>query len=211
MNLTFWICFVALVVGCWFLLSSHFGSIGGCFREMFNHTKEAINEDDAKMPFEKLCYDELLDLGQTFATAESCTGGLIAKRITDFPGASQVFRGGIVCYTNGVKQNVLGVPASVLQEHGAVSRRCAEEMAKQIRLLTGADFGISVTGVAGPDPDDRGNPVGTVYLGFSSKDETVAYFVDFGNNSRSHIRACVADTAFDLLHDKILMIHKGSN
>ena len=91
----------------------------------------------------------LIRHGITLATAESCTGGLIAAHVTDVPGVSAVFRGGIVCYTNAVKHSAVGV-----------------------RLRLSADLGLSVTGVAGPDPDDRGNPVGLIYVGLSDGTRT---------------------------------------
>ena len=94
--------------------------------------------------------------GRTLAAAESCTGGLAAKRLTDVPGASAVFLGGVVSYTNGVKERVLHVPHETLETYSAVSEQTARAMAEGVRRLTGADFGLSVTGVAGPDRDDRG-------------------------------------------------------
>ena len=108
----------------------------------------------------------------TLAAAESCTGGLVAKRLTDVPGASAVFLGGVVSYTNQVKNHVLGVPASLLEAYGAVSEPVARAMAEGVRRLTCADLALSVTGVAGPDKDDRGHDVGTVYIALSAKNET---------------------------------------
>ena len=90
----------------------------------------------------------------TFAAAESCTGGLIAKRITDVPGASRVFMGGVVSYTDTVKHRVLDVPAEMLEEYGAVSAPVARAMAEGARKATTADLAVSVTGVAGPDRDE---------------------------------------------------------
>ncbi|QBX56815.1 nicotinamide-nucleotide amidohydrolase family protein [Nocardioides seonyuensis] len=102
--------------------------------------------------------------GLTLATAESLTGGLLAGSLTSVPGASRVFLGGVVAYATDVKQSVLGVPASLLERHGAVSGECAEAMATGVRELLGASFGISTTGVAGPD-EQEGRPVGTVWVG----------------------------------------------
>ena len=102
--------------------------------------------------------------GLTFGTAESCTGGLVAKRMTDLPGASAVLKGGVVSYTDEVKHNVLGVPQALLDQYGAVSPQVAEAMARGARRVLGCDLAVSTTGVAGPDPDDRGNPVGLVYV-----------------------------------------------
>ena len=152
---------------------------------------------------EQRCYEALKARGVTFAAAESCTGGLIAKRITDVPGASLVFMGGVVSYTNLVKNRVLGVPAEMLEEYGAVSAPVARAMAEGARKATTADLAVSVTGVAGPDRDERGNAVGTVFIGFSSPEETVAERFDFGEKSRAEIRALSAEEAFKLLEEKL--------
>ena len=104
----------------------------------------------------------------TLGCAESCTGGLIAKRITDVPGASQVFKGGIVSYTNAVKANVLHVPEELLKQFGAVSAQVALAMARGARTALGCDLAVSSTGVAGPDKDDRGNDVGTAFVAIAT-------------------------------------------
>ena len=157
----------------------------------------------AEKTVEQRCYEALKARGVTFAAAESCTGGLIAKRITDVPGASGVFMGGVVSYTNIVKHRVLGVPADMLEEYGAVSAPVARAMAEGARKATTADCAVSVTGVAGPDRDERGNPVGTVFIGFSSPKETIAERFDFGAASREEIRGEAADEAFKLLEEKL--------
>ena len=128
----------------------------------------------AEKTVEQRCYEALKARGVTFAAAESCTGGLIAKRITDVPGASGVFMGGVVSYTKD------SFPADMLEEYGAVSAPVARAMAEGAREATTADCAVSVTGVAGPDRDERGNPVGTVFIGFSSPKETIAERFDFG-------------------------------
>ena len=104
---------------------------------------------------EQRCCELLKARGMTFAAAESCTGGLIAKRITDVPGASLVFMGGVVSYTDTVKHRVLGVPAEMLEEYGAVSAPVARAMAEGARRATTADLAVSVTGVAGPERDEK--------------------------------------------------------
>ena len=152
---------------------------------------------------EQRCCELLKARGMTFAAAESCTGGLIAKRITDVPGASLVFMGGVVSYTNLVKNRVLGVPAEMLEEYGPVSAPVARAMAEGARRATTADFAVSVTGVAGPERDERGNAVGTVFIGFASPKETVAERFDFGEKSRAEIRALSAEEAFKLLEEKL--------
>lgn len=141
----------------------------------------------------------LRERGLTLAAAESCTGGLIAKRMTDLAGASEVFMGGVVSYTNAVKAQVLGVPQAMLDEHGAVSEPVARAMAEGVRRVTGASLGISVTGVAGPTSDERGNPVGTVYIGLTSDAGTQVRLCRFGKRSRERIRGHAANTAFDMV------------
>lgn len=114
----------------------------------------------------------LKEQGRTFGCAESCTGGLLAKRITDLPGASAAFRGGVVSYTNQVKQGVLGVPQALLDQYGAVSAQVARAMAEGARRVLGCDIAAATTGVAGPDSDDRGNPVGLVYVALAAPEVT---------------------------------------
>ena len=152
---------------------------------------------------ESVCLDALKRRGATLATAESCTGGLLAKRLTDVPGASAAFRGGVVSYTNGVKAGVLNVPQALLDEHGAVSEPTARAMAEGARAVLGADYALSVTGVAGPDADDRGNPVGLVYIALAAPDGTECRTCRFGRRTREHIRQQAANTAFDLLRRRL--------
>lgn len=123
---------------------------------------------------EKRVIEKLRERGLLLATAESCTGGLCAKRLTDVAGASQVFCGGVVSYTNDVKMRLLGVKEETLAQFGAVSGETAREMAEGARRATGADVAVSVTGVAGPSSDEMGNVVGTVFIAFSSERETVS-------------------------------------
>lgn len=100
---------------------------------------------------ETACMAALKKKGWTFATAESCTGGRVAERITALPGASEVYRGGVVSYWTQVKADVLGIDSALLKEYGAVSEPCARAMAENVRRITGAELAVSVTGVAGPD------------------------------------------------------------
>lgn len=123
---------------------------------------------------EKRVIEKLRERGLLLATAESCTGGLCAKRLTDVAGASQVFCGGVVSYTNDVKMRLLGVKEETLAQFGAVSGETAREMAEGARKATGADVAVSVTGVAGPSSDEMGNVVGTVFIAFSSEQETIS-------------------------------------
>ena len=140
--------------------------------------------------------------GKTFSAAESCTGGLIAKRITDLPGASCVFRGGVVSYTNEVKTSVLGVPQETLDRYGAVSEPVARAMAEGVRRITGSDLSVATTGLAGPDGDDRGNPVGTVFVALSTPERTVVRHMNCGSG-RDRVRMLASHCAFDLLRREL--------
>ena len=111
--------------------------------------------------------------GKTLVTAESCTGGMIGSALTGVPGASEVYKGGVISYTNAVKQRVLGVSKETLQQFGAVSAEVAQEMASGVRKLLKADHAVSVTGLAGPGGDTYGNKVGTVFIGFESANVSV--------------------------------------
>jgi nicotinamide-nucleotide amidase len=105
-----------------------------------------------------------LGRGLTLAVAESCTGGLVADAITDVPGSSGYFAGGVVSYSNGAKEQLLGVPGDVLAAHGAVSAQVARAMAEGVRARFGADVGAAVTGIAGPDGGSEAKPVGLTYV-----------------------------------------------
>ena len=111
--------------------------------------------------------------GKRLATAESLTGGGIGQAVTSVSGASAVFAGGIISYTNEVKHKVLGVPVEILDTCGAVSAPVARAMAEGARNVIGADVAVAVTGLAGPDGDEFGNPVGTVFIGYA--DEKTAF------------------------------------
>lgn len=113
-------------------------------------------------------FHELRALDRTLAVAESCTGGLLCNAFTNIPGSSKVFVGGVVCYANDVKVSKVGVPESILEQHGAVSPECAIAMASGISERLSADYGLSLTGFAGPDGGDERNPVGTIHIGYHS-------------------------------------------
>ena len=113
---------------------------------------------------------DLSDAGKALATAESCTGGWIAKSITDVAGSSAVFGYGIVSYSNGAKESLLGVRSETLEEHGAVSEPVVEEMANGVLHLSGADIAVAVSGIAGPDGGTEDKPVGTVWYAWAVRD-----------------------------------------
>lgn len=148
---------------------------------------------------EALALDLLRGRGETFAAAESCTGGLIAKRFTDLPGASAVFRGGVTVYTNEAKMCLLGVDEETLNEKTAVSYEVAAALAENVREKLGADYGLGVTGVAGPDSDGA-HPVGTVFVSLASEGGTFVRALELGERSdRPRIRTLAANHAFDML------------
>ena len=148
---------------------------------------------------EDVCFRLLKEKGLTFATAESCTGGRVAERMTALPGVSAVYRGGVVSYWTSVKADVLGVPADILEAHGAVSEETARAMAEGARRITGADIAVSVTGVAGPDPDERGVSVGIVYIGLATPDGTFCRPLDLGKRRRDRIQDLSSNHALDVV------------
>lgn len=142
--------------------------------------------------------------GLKITTAESCTGGLIAKMITDVSGASDVFEGGIVSYSNRIKNSLLNVSNETLKEHGAVSHQTAAEMAQGAKLAANADISIAVTGIAGPGGGTKDKPVGLVYIAVSGGKDTEVSKFNFGENlSRDKIRELTAIHALSLALEKI--------
>ena len=143
---------------------------------------------------------------QTVATAESCTGGLVAKRITDIPGSSDVFHMGVVTYSNDVKTKLLGVPEEMLAKYSAVSPQVAKRMAQGIQERSGADYGIGVTGLAGPGGGTPEKPVGLVYIALSDgKDvwvRTMTHTVR--SKGRGYIRLLAASNALDMIRRRVL-------
>ena len=132
----------------------------------------------------------LRERGATLATAESLTGGLLASAVTSVPGASAVFLGGVVTYATELKVSLLGIPESLVEQHGVVSGECAIAMARGVRELTGATYGISTTGVAGPDRQE-GKPVGTVYVGLAGPaGESMLAMELQGDRSQIQARTC---------------------
>jgi nicotinamide-nucleotide amidase len=140
--------------------------------------------------------------GLTVATAESCTGGLVGGRITEAPGASAVFRGGVVAYENRVKESVLGVPRALLRKHGAVSAATAESMARGARRFLRADLAVAVTGIAGPGGGTRAKPVGLVWIAVADRRGAVSVSRRFPGD-RPFVRALAVATALDLLRRRV--------
>lgn len=137
---------------------------------------------------ERQLYDLLTGRRLTLATAESCTGGLVGHLITTVSGSSAYYLGGVIAYSNELKQALLGVPASILETRGAVSRECAEAMAQGIRERTGADIGISTTGIAGPTGATPTKPVGLVYLACATPRGVICEEYRFHGDRLTNIR-----------------------
>jgi nicotinamide-nucleotide amidase len=142
----------------------------------------------------------LQEHGLSVVTAESCTGGLIASTLSEAPGASESLQGGFVTYTEASKRLVLGVSASMLAEHGAVSAAVARALTEGALARSPAEIAVSVTGVAGPEPDERGNPVGLMYFGYARRGMRAHVARrDYGKNDRGVLRRRATETAFDLI------------
>ncbi|HUZ23022.1 MAG TPA: CinA family protein [Streptosporangiaceae bacterium] len=139
----------------------------------------------------------LIGRGETIASAESLTGGMLAAALTSVPGASAAFRGGIVAYATDLKAAVLGVPDDLLERHGAVHPAVAEAMAEGARARLGTSVGISTTGIAGPDPAE-GKPVGMVFIAVAGPGGTVSRELALTGDRRA-IRAATVESALDLL------------
>lgn len=147
----------------------------------------------------------LREKGMTLATAESCTGGLVAKRITDVAGSSDVFLGGVVSYANEVKRDVLEVPERLLKTYGAVSRPVAAYMARGAAKLTGADVAVSLTGIAGPGGGSAEKPVGLVYVGLCLRGATYVKELHLGGRTRdrAYVRTLAAGHALSMVQKAI--------
>lgn len=144
----------------------------------------------------------MMEKSLKLSVAESCTGGLIASRITDIAGSSEYFDAGIVTYSNAAKTRLLGVPEELLIRHGAVSRETAESMAEGVRRATGSHVGISVTGIAGPGGGSDLKPVGTVFIGISCEDGVLVKGFLF-KGDRKEVRQQASDAALQMVIDHL--------
>lgn len=160
--------------------------LGGC---VYGVDSESIEQRVVELLKEK---------NMTVATAESCTAGYISKRITDIAGASSVFGYGAVTYSNEIKHKVLGVREETLAQFGAVSEQTAREMAAGIRRVSGADIGISVTGIAGPGSDGTDKPVGLCYIALDTEDKQICEKIETGRNDREYNRYVTGSRALNL-------------
>ncbi len=145
----------------------------------------------------------LQEIGKTVATAESCTGGLLGKCLTDVSGSSGVYPGGVISYSCDVKYRILGVDRHLLDTEGAVCPEVAKQMAEGVRRVIGADYGISTTGIAGPNGDGSGKPVGLVYVAIASSMRTQVYTLHL-SGSREEIRENTAKAAFSFLENETI-------
>lgn len=165
--------------------------------------KSDINATIATPQEAEIAFDDavksLIKKRLSISVAESCTGGLIGKLLTDVSGSSAVFSGGMITYTNRVKIDKLGVSAETIEKYTEVSAECAAEMAARAREYFETDIGISTTGFAGPTGGNEKDPVGTVYLGYTTADASFVYRLSFGNATRGEIRYGTAKFAATLL------------
>lgn len=149
----------------------------------------------------KKIVEKLIEKGVTIATAESCTGGMIASAITDIPGSSSIFGYGMVTYSNEAKRHILGVREATLADYGAVSKETAEEMAAGLKKVSGADVAVAVTGIAGPDGGSEEKPVGLVYMGIAYGDKVETKKNLFSGN-RDEVRHQTVATALQWVAEK---------
>ena len=156
---------------------------------------------------DELVHKTLTERGLTLATAESCTGGNIARLLTAQAGASAYFKGGIVAYSNEVKESALGVKHSTLEAHGAVSEATVREMAEGVRQRLGTDLAIATTGIAGPDGGTKEKPVGTVWIAVANANGTEAKLLQFGANRRQQNIDRSTNQAFAMLIRLICQKH----
>jgi PncC family amidohydrolase len=150
---------------------------------------------------EKTIGEKLIKTGLKLASAESCTGGLVGHRLTNIAGSSVYYLGGVISYDNSVKQNVLQVPAEVLNTVGAVSEKCAIAMAHGVRKLLGADLAISTTGIAGPGGAAPGKPVGLVFIGLVDGRGYEKCECHIWSGDRETNKALSAETALKMVED----------
>jgi nicotinamide-nucleotide amidase len=166
------------------------------------HLGPCIVSEDRRM-IEEVLVQTLADRGQWLSTAESCTGGFMASRITDVSGASRVFGHGIVTYANEAKQRHLGVSAQLLEQHGAVSEPVAAAMAEGVLAVSGADHALAITGIAGPTGGSEDKPVGTVFIGLASKGSATVVRRFFYPGSRDRFKLLSSQAALEMLRRRL--------
>ena len=172
-------------------------------KKLYRIIGEIIVGEEEEGPIEAQIGKLLFEKGLTLATAESFTGGRIAEQITAVPGASNYFKGSVVCYATAVKVKVLGVPQELIDAHSVVSEEVAKAMAKNVRKVLGADVAIATTGNAGPTKGDSDADVGTVFIAISGPKDTFALKFNMGNHRERVVKKSV-NKAFELLYKEIL-------
>ena len=178
-------------------LSPHVAAVQGAL------TKETIFSTDPADTFITALQKLLISKGVTIATAESCTGGMVSEMLTRTPGSSAVFEGGVVAYSNSVKEEIVGVSPQTLERYGAVSAETVRELALNIRERFKTSYGVSISGVAGPDGGSDTKPVGTFFVGISSQsrsfEKRYLYISD-----RHNVRSYATYVALDLVRRTVL-------
>jgi len=174
--------------------------------EIVSKLKEVIGEHiyaEGEQSLSETLGKILLEKGETIATAESCTGGFLSHLITSVAGSSAYYKGSIIAYDNSIKKSELNIADEILSKHGAVSEACVLEMASQIRMKFNTDYAIATSGIAGPGGGTIDKPVGSVWIGIASKNETKAYLFNMGDNrERTILRTALM--GMDLLRKLIL-------
>lgn len=157
------------------------------------------------MTLEEKVVKVLNEKGLVLATAESCTGGLLSKRITDVSGSSSVFNCGIVSYSNDIKESVLGVKKETLEKYGAVSEQTVREMVEGVLKISNADIVVSVSGIAGPNSDNTQKPVGLIYLAISYRKAVKVIKLNntFTDDIRNQNRKSASDKALEMILDMV--------
>ena len=151
----------------------------------------------------------LIEQACTVSAAESCTGGLVMKYLSDIPGSSRYLAGGVVSYSNEVKNSLLGVPQDILDHYGAVSEQTAQLMAQGVKRITGTSFGIGITGIAGPDGGSELKPVGLVYIAVCGPESTEWQKYTFPG-SRSQVRNKAAEKALNMFRKHLMLLQKDN-
>lgn len=169
-------------------------NIEASLRKIFGEYIFGVDDDT----MESIVLNLLKNKGFTLSTAESCTGGLLSEKITSVPGASEVFKFGAITYSNESKENILGVSSEIIRKHGAVSEETAREMAMNVKNISKTDYGLSITGIAGPSGGTIEKPVGLVYIGLAYKDEIYVKKL-ISNGNRDKVRLNSAMHALDML------------
>ncbi len=156
-----------------------------------------------KISLESALVDILIKKKLKISTAESCTGGLLSKLITDVPGSSSVFMGGVIAYDNGVKKRLLGVPGRILKCYGAVSFECALAMAEGLKVSVPSDLRVSITGVAGPGGGSEKKPVGSVFIALAVKGGETSVLRCLFRGDRDMIRSSAAKLALEFILEEL--------